>query len=75
MQSSSIVVSELSETSCDKSKAAISSLAFTEPLITSHLHNVSNLLPLLGPWIHTSGVVSTCMQQDDALLWDFLQHK
>ena len=38
-----------------------------------HLHHRCQLLPLLLPGIHSSGVVSTRMQEDDALLWNFLR--
>lgn len=40
--------------------------------LTAHLHRGCHLLPLLLPGIHSGGVVSAGVQEDDALLWDFL---
>lgn len=40
---------------------------------TAHLHHSCQLLPLLLPGIHPGGVVSTSVQDDDALLWNFLR--
>lgn len=40
-----------------------------------YLDNVRNLLPLLRPRVHTSGIVGTGMQQNHTLLWDCLSKK
>lgn len=37
-----------------------------------YLDDGSNLLPLLLAGVHSSGVVSAGVEQDDALFWDFL---
>lgn len=40
-----------------------------------YLDNVRNLLPLLRPRVHTSGIVGAGMQQNHTLLWDCLPLK
>lgn len=48
---------------------------FVEMMTCAHLHKISDLLPLLRLGIHTGGVMSTGVQQDHTLLWDFLWHR
>lgn len=38
-----------------------------------HLDHISHFFPLLWPWVYSSGIVSTCMQDNHTLLWDFLR--
>lgn len=39
----------------------------------AHLHHRRDLLPLLRTRVHACGVVRAGMQEEDALLWDFLR--
>jgi hypothetical protein len=40
-----------------------------------HLYHCCHFLPLLRTRVHSRGVVSTGMQEEDTLLWNFLKRK
>lgn len=44
-------------------------------MILTHLHDVSDLFPLLRPGVYACGVVGTRVQQDHTLFWDVLSPK
>jgi hypothetical protein len=56
--------------SVSRSKSLVSHIE--ESVVTTRLHGLANLLPLLRGWVDTSWIVRTCVKQENALLWGSL---
>ncbi len=39
----------------------------------SYLDNLGDLSPLLWSWVNAGRIVSAGLEQDDSVLWDFLE--